>query len=76
MHFLFRELTGTTDLSLCPTQNLEKVEKIRKIAGAKQTDVAHVVLAWYLTGDFVIFKIIAIKRKKSFFSLHHFIWLQ
>jgi len=40
------------------TQNLEKVEKIRKIAGAKQTDVAHVVLAWYLTGDFVIFKII------------------
>ena len=44
--------------SLCPTQNLEKVEKIRKIAGAKQTDVAHVVLAWYLTGDFVIFKII------------------
>ena len=30
-------------------QNLEKVEKIRKIASAKQTDVAHVVLAWYLT---------------------------
>lgn len=59
--------------SLCPTQNLEKVEKIRKIAGAKQTDVAHVVLAWYLTGDFVIFKIILINRKNSFFfitSLH------
>ncbi|AZV43195.1 aldo/keto reductase [Peribacillus asahii] len=31
------------------TQNLEKVEKIRKIADAKQTDVAHIVLAWYLT---------------------------
>jgi len=30
-------------------QNLEKVEKIRKIADAKQTNVAHIVLAWYLT---------------------------
>ncbi|WP_249870088.1 aldo/keto reductase [Oceanobacillus saliphilus] len=30
-------------------QNLEKVEKIREIANAKQVDVAHIVLAWYLT---------------------------
>jgi myo-inositol catabolism protein IolS len=32
-------------------QNLEKVEQIRKIADAKHTEVAHVVLAWYLTRD-------------------------
>ena len=30
-------------------KNLEKVEQLRKIADAKQTDVAHLVLAWYLT---------------------------
>ncbi|OZU90629.1 oxidoreductase [Virgibacillus indicus] len=30
-------------------QNLEKVERIREIAHAKNVDVAHVVLAWYLT---------------------------
>src|SRR4051812_12169220 len=30
-------------------QNLEKVEQVRKIADAKHTEVAHVVLAWYLT---------------------------
>ncbi|ASK61530.1 oxidoreductase [Virgibacillus phasianinus] len=30
-------------------QNLEKVDKIRTIAESKQTEVAHVVLAWYLT---------------------------
>ncbi|WP_044640809.1 aldo/keto reductase [Risungbinella massiliensis] len=32
-------------------QNLEKVELIRKIAEAKGVEVAHVVLAWYLTQD-------------------------
>jgi myo-inositol catabolism protein IolS len=32
-------------------QNLEKVEKLRKIAEAKQAEVAHIVLAWYLTQD-------------------------
>jgi myo-inositol catabolism protein IolS len=32
-------------------RNLEKVEQIRKIASSKQADVAHVVLAWYLTRD-------------------------
>jgi aryl-alcohol dehydrogenase-like predicted oxidoreductase len=32
-------------------QNLEKVEQVRKIADAKNTEIAHVVLAWYLTLD-------------------------
>lgn len=32
-------------------QNLAKVEQIRSIAEAKQVDVAHIVLAWYLTRD-------------------------
>jgi myo-inositol catabolism protein IolS len=32
-------------------QNLEKIEKVRKIAIAKGAEVAHVVLAWYLTHD-------------------------
>ncbi|RDW20364.1 oxidoreductase, partial [Oceanobacillus arenosus] len=32
-------------------QNLEKVEQVRKIADAKGVEVAHVVLAWYLTRD-------------------------
>lgn len=32
-------------------ENLEKVERIRQIAHAKQTEIAHVVLAWYLTRD-------------------------
>ncbi|MBG9794627.1 oxidoreductase [Paenibacillus dendritiformis] len=31
--------------------NLEKVEQVRQIAEAKQAEVAHVVLAWYLTRD-------------------------
>ncbi|PAV30861.1 oxidoreductase [Virgibacillus profundi] len=31
--------------------NLEKVEQLRQIANAKQTEVAHIVLAWYLTRD-------------------------
>ncbi|RFU64052.1 aldo/keto reductase [Bacillus sp. V59.32b] len=30
-------------------RNLEKVEQVREIAGAKHAEVAHVVLAWYLT---------------------------
>jgi myo-inositol catabolism protein IolS len=32
-------------------QNLEKVEQLREIANGKQVEVAHVVLAWYLTRD-------------------------
>lgn len=31
--------------------NLEKVEKLRPIARAKGVEVAHIVLAWYLTRD-------------------------
>ncbi len=33
------------------TKNLEKVEQLRKIANEKNAEVAHVVLAWYLTHD-------------------------
>ncbi|PPA69247.1 aldo/keto reductase [Jeotgalibacillus proteolyticus] len=32
-------------------RNLEKVEQVREIAQAKNAEVAHVVLAWYLTRD-------------------------
>ncbi|MEC0184607.1 aldo/keto reductase [Paenibacillus peoriae] len=31
--------------------NLEKVERLREIADTKQVEVAHIVLAWYLTRD-------------------------
>ncbi|WP_156291404.1 aldo/keto reductase [Oceanobacillus salinisoli] len=34
-------------------QNLEKVEKVRQIADAKGVEVAHIVLAWYLTRDVI-----------------------
>ena len=43
-------------------QNLEKVEQVRKIANAKQVDVAHVVLAWYLTRDSIDVVIPGAKR--------------
>lgn len=33
------------------TRNLDKVERVREIARAKGAEVAHVVLAWYLTQD-------------------------
>lgn len=32
-------------------KNLEKVEQLRKIASAKQAEIAHIVLAWYLTQE-------------------------
>lgn len=32
-------------------QNLSKVEEVRKIANEKNADVAHIILAWYLTRD-------------------------
>ncbi len=35
------------------SKNLEKVEQIRSIANQKGVDVAHVVLAWYLTREAV-----------------------
>ncbi|MBZ5752740.1 aldo/keto reductase [Metabacillus rhizolycopersici] len=46
-------------------QNLEKVEKIRNIADAKQTDVAHIVLAWYLTRDSIDVVIPGAKRAEQ-----------
>ncbi|KMY50938.1 aldo/keto reductase [Peribacillus loiseleuriae] len=46
-------------------QNLENVEKIREIAHAKQTDVAHVVLAWYLTRDSIDVVIPGAKRAEQ-----------
>jgi myo-inositol catabolism protein IolS len=32
-------------------ENLDKVEQLRKIADARHAEIAHVVLAWYLTRD-------------------------
>lgn len=32
-------------------RNLEKVERVREIASAKNAEVSHVILAWYLTRD-------------------------
>jgi myo-inositol catabolism protein IolS len=49
-------------------QNLEKVEMVRKIADAKQTDVAHVVLAWYLTRDSIDVIIPGAKRADQVLS--------
>ena len=43
-------------------QNLEKVEQIRRIADAKQVDVAHIVLAWYLTREAIDVVIPGAKR--------------
>ena len=46
-------------------KNLEKVEKIREIAHAKQVDVAHVVLAWYLTRESIDIVIPGAKRAEQ-----------
>ncbi len=43
-------------------QNLKKVEQVRKIADAKNAEVAHVVLAWYLTRDSIDVLIPGAKR--------------
>ncbi|HEY2494507.1 MAG TPA: aldo/keto reductase [Paenibacillus sp.] len=32
-------------------QNLQKVERLREIANSKDAEIAHIVLAWYLTQD-------------------------
>ncbi len=32
-------------------QNLAKIDQVRKIANEKGAEVAHIVLAWYLTRD-------------------------
>ncbi|MGO4498312.1 aldo/keto reductase [Paenibacillus sp. 2RAB27] len=43
-------------------ENLEKVEQLRKIANEKNAEVAHVVLAWYLTHDSIDVVIPGAKR--------------
>ncbi|MDQ0220999.1 aldo/keto reductase [Peribacillus cavernae] len=43
-------------------RNLEKVEQIREIANAKNSEVAHVVLAWYLTRESIDVLIPGAKR--------------
>lgn len=46
-------------------RNLEKVEQVRKIAEAKHAEVAHVVLAWYLTQDSIDAVIPGAKRAEQ-----------
>ncbi|UOR11768.1 aldo/keto reductase [Halobacillus amylolyticus] len=46
-------------------RNLEKVEKVRDIAESKGAEIAHVVLAWYLTRDSVDAIIPGAKRKSQ-----------
>ncbi|RFU62450.1 aldo/keto reductase [Peribacillus glennii] len=46
-------------------RNLEKVEQVREIANAKNAEVAHVVLAWYLTRDSVDALIPGAKRPEQ-----------
>ncbi|MBS4177829.1 aldo/keto reductase [Lederbergia citrea] len=46
-------------------QNLEKVEILRKIADAKQVELAHLVLAWYLTRDSIDVVIPGAKRTEQ-----------
>lgn len=49
-------------------QNLAKVEQIRKIATAKGVEVAHLVLAWYLTRDSIDAIIPGAKRAEQALS--------
>ncbi|WP_106767080.1 aldo/keto reductase [Paenibacillus faecalis] len=49
-------------------QNLEKVEKLRKLAHDKQAEVAHIVLAWYLTRDAIDVVIPGAKRAEQVLS--------
>ncbi|PLT35989.1 aldo/keto reductase [Bacillus sp. V5-8f] len=46
-------------------RNLEKVEQVREIANAKNAEVAHVVLAWYLTRDSIDALIPGAKRPEQ-----------
>jgi myo-inositol catabolism protein IolS len=46
-------------------QTLEKVEQIRKIANAKGAEVAHVILAWYLTREAIDVIIPGAKRAEQ-----------
>ncbi|PEC49031.1 hypothetical protein COJ46_23015 [Bacillus sp. AFS077874] len=44
-------------------ENLEKIEKVRKIASEKGSEIAHVVLAWYLTREAIDVIIPGAKRE-------------
>lgn len=46
-------------------RNLEKVEQIRSIAEAKDAELAHIVLAWYLTQDVIDVIIPGAKRSEQ-----------
>lgn len=46
-------------------KNLEKVEKLKKIAESQQAEVAQVVLAWYLTRDSIDIVIPGAKREEQ-----------
>ncbi|MBS4200958.1 aldo/keto reductase [Bacillus sp. FJAT-49732] len=46
-------------------KNLEKVDQLRKIAEAKEVEIAHIVLAWYLTRDAVDTVIPGAKRPEQ-----------
>ncbi len=46
-------------------ENLKKIEKVRKIAGEKGTEVAHIVLAWYLTREAIDVIIPGAKRAEQ-----------
>ncbi|MCM3771712.1 MULTISPECIES: aldo/keto reductase [Priestia] len=46
-------------------QNLEKVERLRQISNAKGVEVAHLVLAWYLTRDSIDVLIPGAKRAEQ-----------
>jgi len=46
-------------------ENLKKIEKVRKIADEKGTEVAHVVLAWYLTREAIDVIIPGAKRAEQ-----------
>src|SRR5690625_1936625 len=49
-------------------KNLENVEKLKEIAAAKNTEVAHVVLAWYLMVDAIDVLIPGAKRSEQVIS--------
>ncbi|QIZ11103.1 aldo/keto reductase [Priestia megaterium] len=44
---------------------MEKIEEVRKIAGEKGTEVAHVVLTWYLTREAIDVIIPGAKRTEQ-----------
>lgn len=49
-------------------RNIDKVEQLRKIAEVKQVEIAHIVLAWYLTRDGIDTVIPGAKTKEQVLS--------